>query len=593
MKGVSASLHSFFFLTSILLAFISAYTAIDLAHLFRSSNKRNVFLYAGTIFSISFGFWVINFITIVPFLVTAKEGIDFFLLLLSMAIVLLCNSIAFLPVWREKVRSLECFLSSIFMTVSFFVAFFFCIYSFGASVRNIPYIYGLSALILLLVFFFSVWLMFTVNICSSKRKIWLKPVCAIFIAIAGTEGVFLLASLSPQFIMEDHILLANVNNNLFLYLLLFVIALILGSLIAANIFTTMRLSESDMYATDIMDALNAASIVAITDACGNITYVNDKFIKISQYQEHELIGRNHNIVNSGYHTNAFFKELWRTIGNGQIWNGEIRNKRKDGSYYWVDTTIVPFINKKGKPYQYLSIRNDITERKRTEEMIHRQDKLAAVGQLAAGVAHEIRNPMTSIKGYAEYLLLDENSKDKKELLTIIVEEIERVNGIVEDFMLLAKPNQLKIEEKNIIAIMDDVISLLDYDARKRNVHISFPHKQDGMKLKCDENRLKQVFLNIIKNGIEAMPDGGDLTVTCERDKTKIHITIHDTGEGIAEENLKKIGEPFYTTKKDGTGLGLMISFQIIENHHGKVYIESEVKKGTTFHIIFDDLYPPV
>ncbi|MEH7886753.1 ATP-binding protein, partial [Bacillus sp. JJ1609] len=270
---------------------------------------------------------------------------------------------------------------------------------------------------------------------------------------------------------------------------------------------------------------------------------------------------------------------------GQVWKGEIRNRAKDGSYYWVDTTIVPFLNENGKPYQYLAIRNDITEKKKSEEMLHRQDKLAAVGQLAAGVAHEIRNPLTSMKGYAEFLQMDEQDPQRQEFLEIILDEIDRVNNIVEEFMVLAKPKAVELEEKNIIPIVQNVVSMLKFEARKRNVKLEFDADEDIVQIECDENRLKQVFLNFIKNGIEAMPDGGDLRVTTEIQDENVLISIKDTGVGIPPDTLKKIGEPFYTTKKNGNGLGLMVSFKIIESHNGKVYIESEQNKGTTFKIL--------
>lgn len=251
----------------------------------------------------------------------------------------------------------------------------------------------------------------------------------------------------------------------------------------------------------------------------------------------------------------------------------------------VSTTIVPFLNDNGKPYQYLAIRSDITERKQTEEMLHRQDKPAAVGQLAAGVAHEIRNPLTSMKGYAEFLQLDEEDPQRKEFLDIILDEIDRVNNIVEEFMVLAKPKNVELEEKDIVPILQNIVSLLEFEARKRHVKLHFNANQDIVQIECDENRLKQVFLNFIKNGIEAMPDGGDLFVRAQVEDNNVEISIQDTGVGIPPEKLKKIGEPFYTTKKEGTGLGLMVSFKIIESHNGKVYIESEQNKGTTFRIL--------
>ncbi len=346
-----------------------------------------------------------------------------------------------------------------------------------------------------------------------------------------------------------------------------------------------NLKESVKDNNDIRFALDQSTIVAFTDARGIITSVNDKFCEISKYTREELIGKDHNILNSGFHSKEFFKNLWRTIGEGKVWKGEIRNKAKDGSLYWVDTTIVPFLNENGKPYQYVAIRNDITERKKTEEVLHRQDKLAAVGQLAAGVAHEIRNPLTSMKGYAEFLTLDEKDPERLEFINIILDEIERVNTIVEDFMVLAKPKMIELEEKNVVPVIQNVVSLLEFEARKKHVRLTFDCPHEIIQIECDENRLKQVFLNFIKNGIEAMPNGGELHVKTMIHDNNVQISIQDTGVGIPKEKLKKLGEPFYTTKKNGNGLGLMVSFKIIENHNGKVFVESEPNKGTTFNIL--------
>ncbi|MGZ4161362.1 MAG: PAS domain-containing protein [Neobacillus sp.] len=351
-----------------------------------------------------------------------------------------------------------------------------------------------------------------------------------------------------------------------------------------------KLAEENLIATikdntDIRFALDQSSIVAFTDSKGKITSVNDKFCEISKYNRDEIIGKDHNILNSGFHSKEFFKNLWKTIGEGNVWKGEIRNKAKDGTFYWVDTTIVPFLNQESRPYQYLAIRNDITERKKTEEVLHRQDKLAAVGQLAAGVAHEIRNPLTSMRGYAEFLQLDEQDPERLEFLGIILDEIERVNTIVEDFMVLAKPKAVELEEKNVVPVIKNVVSLLEFEARKKNVSLTFDCNQEIIQIECDENRLKQVFLNFIKNGIEAMPNGGELHVKTIIHDNNVQISIQATGVGIPKEKLKNLGEPFYTTKKNGNGLGLMVSFKIIESHNGKVFVESEPNKGTTFNIL--------
>ena len=399
------------------------------------------------------------------------------------------------------------------------------------------------------------------------------------------EGHFLLTrSLPAKEPIETINQLMN-DTSFVVYLVFFVAICIVAGLIATSTIISKRLAKSDKYVFDITYALDQSSIVAITDEKGIITKVNKGFCDISKYSEEELIGKNHRIVNSNYHPKAFFADLWSTIQNGEVWKGDIRNKAKDGSVYWVNTTIVPFRKGDGEIYQYLSIRNDITEQKEVEKKLHQQDKLAAVGQLAAGVAHEIRNPLTSMKGYAEFLQLDEESEDRLEYLDIILDEIERVNLIVEEFMVLSKPQIVNLETKNIVPILENVLSLVKFESEKRNIKILLKIVNDVSLVACDENRFKQVLLNFVKNAMEAMPGGGVLTVDLSHSNDQVRLVIQDTGIGIPEDKLKKLGEPFFTTKKTGNGLGLMVSFKIIEGHNGDVLVDSVVNKGTTFTIV--------
>src|SRR5699024_2833728 len=171
--------------------------------------------------------------------------------------------------------------------------------------------------------------------------------------------------------------------------------------------------------TDIEFALNESSIVAITNKQGIITFVNDKFCETSKYTEEELIGSYHNIINSGYHSNQFFKKMWKTIGNGQVWKGEIKNKAKDGTYYWVDTTIVPFLNEDGKPYQYIAIRYEITKLKEYEERIRKIAYYDPLTRLAN------RNMISE--------WLESKRKQEQEQIAALVIDIDRFKSINDNF----------------------------------------------------------------------------------------------------------------------------------------------------------------
>lgn len=228
------------------------------------------------------------------------------------------------------------------------------------------------------------------------------------------------------------------------------------------------------------------------------------------------------------------------------------------------------------------ILKDVTSTKQMEMMMHRSDKLSLIGELAAGVAHEIRNPLTTLKGFLEILEPEINSK----YAAVMKSELERINTILNEFLLLAKPKEVNFKSNCIHSIINNIIFLLEPQSLLKNIQIISDFNDEGPHVTCDENQLKQVFINIIKNAMESMPNGGNIYVDVEIINDKICIQVKDEGCGIPEERMPKLGEAFYTTKADGTGLGLLVTNKIIENHNGQIIINSEVNKGTIIQILF-------
>ena len=219
----------------------------------------------------------------------------------------------------------------------------------------------------------------------------------------------------------------------------------------------------------------------------------------------------------------------------------------------------------------------------SEELLRKSEKLAVVGELAAGVAHEIRNPLTSLKGFIQLL---KEGKRNQMYFDIIEAELERLNEIVDEFLLLGKPNPAKKAYNHVSAMLQHVMKLLEGQALLHHVTVQCFVDEPLPPLYCDENQLKQVFINIIKNAIEAMPNGGILRIEAKQRQDSILICITDEGCGIPKERMATLGEPFYSTKEKGTGLGLMVSFKIVEAHGGEMKIHSEEGKGTTVCLLF-------
>jgi len=330
---------------------------------------------------------------------------------------------------------------------------------------------------------------------------------------------------------------------------------------------------------DFKRALDHAAIVATTDVTGRITYVNDTFCRISGYSREELIGQDHRIVNSGHHPKEFMRELWRTIASGQVWHGEIRNRAKDGHLYWVDTTIVPFLNERGKPYQYIAIRSDITARKEAEEKLAQQATLARVGQLAAVVAHEVRNPLAGIKGAVQILMSRRSAGDSElPVLRDIVGRIDSLSELINDLMLYARPRPPRLSVIELRPLVSDAVTIVRRDPAGQSIDIAI--EGGDVSAAVDGEMVRATVLNLLLNAAQAMAGQGRIVVTLGSSGTDAVIEVRDNGPGIAAEIRDRVLEPFFTTKARGGGLGLPIARRTAELHGGTLSLDCPTSGGT-------------
>jgi PAS domain S-box-containing protein len=336
---------------------------------------------------------------------------------------------------------------------------------------------------------------------------------------------------------------------------------------------------------DIRYALDQSAIVATTDVQGRIKFVNDKFCEISRYSRAELLGQDHRILNSQFHPKEFIRELWRTIAQGHVWRGDLRNRAKDGSFYWVDTTIVPFLDARGKPWQYMAIRYDITQRKAQEERLREQSALARLGEMSAVVAHEVRNPLAGIRGALQVISTRfPPGATEKRVMGDIVERIDALSSTLDDLLMFARPREPKMAPIALGPFFADVGTWLKQDKSMGDVQVDVD--ADNSLIVADSEQLRLVFTNLLLNAAQAMECRGRIQLSARADGRGCELVVQDNGPGMPDEVRARVFEPFFTTKTRGTGLGLPTVRRIIEAHHGTIALECPESGGTRVRITF-------
>ena len=377
-----------------------------------------------------------------------------------------------------------------------------------------------------------------------------------------------------------------------------------------------RLQAAIRELKDIKAALDEHSIVAITDASGKITYVNDKFCAISKYSREELVGQDHRIINSHYHPKGFFRQLWTTIGRGHVWHGEIKNRAKDGSIYWVDTTIFPRLNGKGKPLQYVAIRTDITQRKADEAALHRftgdlAEKNKELEAIVYTISHDLRSPLVNVQGFSRQL-----ARACEQIKSTLTHSVGRASPMVElqAPLEVAIPQALRFINASVNKMEQLLAGLLRYsraghvvlNIRPLDLNTLLTEILAAMKFQLDQAKaevqieplpsslgdralVNQVFANLVDNAVKYRDPTRPLhiKVSGQIEAGQVLYAVTDNGIGIAPEHQAKIFNIFHKLDPDassGEGLGLAIAQRLLERQKGKIRVESRAGSGSTFYL---------
>ena len=336
--------------------------------------------------------------------------------------------------------------------------------------------------------------------------------------------------------------------------------------------TLARLEETERLFRLISE--NSQDAITLSTPEGEVIYMSPGVTSLVGFAPEDVVGKQRA---SFYH-----EDDRRNIGvpDGQErFVSRNRARHKDGHYVWVETSNQLIRDETGRVVNVLGIGRNISERVKAEELMVKTEKLKLTGQLAAGIAHEIRNPLTAIKGFLHMMRAGRPSKP--EYVDVMSAELGRIEEIVNELLLLAKPNRTYFARRNLVEIARQVVTLMETEANLQGTEIHLVGLPGELWIDCDENQLKQVFINFVKNGLEAMPGGGRLVIELARNGEEAVAAFADQGEGIPADVLARIGQPFFTTKEKGTGLGLAVSITILESHRGAVSFDSALGRGTT------------
>ena len=345
-----------------------------------------------------------------------------------------------------------------------------------------------------------------------------------------------------------------------------------------------------------------ANGIILTDVAGKILFGNRAFCAMTGYALEEILGKTPGFLNSGKHDADFFRALWNTILTGRVWQGELINQRKDGTFYNEEMTITPIQGTNGGISHFIAVKQDITKRKQFKEQLHQARKMEAIGQLAGGIAHDFNNLLTVIHGNVQLVLMDESQlkEENRQCLKQVIDATERAGNLTRQLLAFGRKQVIQFQPLNLNDVIGNFTKMLKRVIGE-HVVLQCCYAEDLPSVDADIGMIEQILINLIVNARDAMPQGGSIVITTEAisiDVSRVDshpeaqpgefvcITVGDTGMGIYPEYLPRIFEPFFTTKEagKGTGLGLATVYGIVKQHQGWIEVSSQLGSGTTFKI---------
>ncbi len=338
-------------------------------------------------------------------------------------------------------------------------------------------------------------------------------------------------------------------------------------------------------------AENTVNPLQITDIDGRMIYVNPAFVAASGYSKEELIGQTPSIFGSKKHSKKFWDKMWKTIKNGKVWSGEIENRRKSGEPFFTQLLISPILDKDGNVSGFFGIHRDLSEKRLFERQLIHTQKMESIGTLAAGIAHEVGNPLASISALVQVAQRSTEDPFVTEKLALVKSQITRISKIIRDLVDFSRPSNYELHLTDINENIIEAVEITKVGTKAKNIVFNSDLQENIPLLPLISDQIQQVFVNILINAVDAISetDGNKshaINVKSEKKDDFIVIRFTDTGKGIPEENYNKVFEPFFTTKKEGkgTGLGLWVSYGIVKSFQGDIKVKSVLGKGTTFII---------